>query len=917
MKIKIICIIFCTLLFTTVFSVVGDLDIGYTDSYQKNSTIENYQNLEFYSDVTITITPYNAPIIIPHPGGNFSYNIEVINNEESSVTFDVWTMYTLPDGSSYGPVFGPIEFTLPAGWSSQKDLTQYVSDDMPEGNYTYTAYTGVYPDDNWDSDSFDFEKLSESSGWYQQNTGLDKRLFGVCFTDTEHGWAVDGQDEILYTSNGGDTWNWMDDGLYYNEAYSSVYFVDDQTGWIAGSKILHTTNGGSNWTEQYDPSLSSIHGLFFLDENNGYAVGGIFDSYNEHFSHYILHTSDGGDNWNTQLYESGYYYDPVGPLNDIYFTDTNHGWAVGDYGVIYYTSDSGDNWDEQDSGLSGYYNELFGVAFTDSNNGWAVGENGIVVSTTDGGGTWTQEDIGTTDSLNSICFADENNGWIAGGDYYPIHGTIFHTSDGGSTWEMQDPGTGELEYILYDIWFVDDTQGWAAGGTWYPFEAVMLHTENGGGPSVEPVLSYTPTSYDFGEMYNGGEDSTEITIWNSGTGTLAYYLEPDCTWITVEPEEGFSFGEEDTITVYIDALGLQPGDYECTITIYSNGGTGTFPVYVTIIESNQELSYDPHEYDFGDVPQYQLVTTNLSIWNSGTGTLYYWIDDSYTFCVVEPWSGSSQGEVNNHTIMCFTSGLELGPNQCNLTIYSNGGNGIVTIYVNVTPFGGLNYPPMYSNENPPDGAFGVSINTTSLSIYMYDIDGDAFDWSIETSPNIGGSSGTGESNGTKTCSISGLEYDTSYIWYVNATDPSGSSETTTESYTFTTDSIENFPPSPPMISGFTNGKSNSPSSYNFMSVDSNNDDISYYVDWGDGFLTSWTNFQVQGPPGYNDNHSWSKGTYTIMAKSKDIHGQESDWATLEVTMPKNKGFNFNFPLLNWLLERFPYIFPILRYIMVR
>ena len=93
----------------------------------------------------------------------------------------------------------------------------------------------------------------------------------------------------------------------------------------------------------------------------------------------------------------------------------------------------------------------------------------------------------------------------------------------------------------------------------------------------------------------------------------------------------------------------------------------------------------PMAYDFGDVGQNQMVTMNLSIWNSGTGTMYYWIDDFDTFCIVEPWSGSSQDEVNIHTVMCFTSPLDPGPHQCDLTIYSSGGNGVFTVYVNVVP----------------------------------------------------------------------------------------------------------------------------------------------------------------------------------------------------------------------------------------
>ena len=61
-------------------------------------------------------------------------------------------------------------------------------------------------------------------------------------------------------------------------------------------------------------------------------------------------------------------------------------------------------------------------------------------------------------------------------------------------------------------------------------------------------------------------------------------------------------------------------------------------------------------------------------------------------------------------------------------------------------------------------------------------------------------------------------------------------------------------------------------------------------------------------------HSWEeKGNYTIKAAARDPFGWGPE-GTLEITMPKNKAFNFNFPLLSWLLEEFPNAFPILRYL---
>ena len=58
------------------------------------------------------------------------------------------------------------------------------------------------------------------------------------------------------------------------------------------------------------------------------------------------------------------------------------------------------------------------------------------------------------------------------------------------------------------------------------------------------------------------------------------------------------------------------------------------------------------------------------------------------------------------------------------------------------------------------------------------------------------------------------------------------------------------------------------------------------------------------------------GDFEIKVKAKDNNDYESEWSDpLPVSMPKNKPFNFNFPLLSWLLERFPNAFPILRYLL--
>lgn len=96
----------------------------------------------------------------------------------------------------------------------------------------------------------------------------------------------------------------------------------------------------------------------------------------------------------------------------------------------------------------------------------------------------------------------------------------------------------------------------------------------------------------------------------------------------------------------------------------------------------------------------------------------------------------------------------------------------------------FNYPPVFSNEDPENETQCVSAST-DFNVYIEDPEGDLFDWSITTSPNVGSSSGTAEANGTKTATLSGLEYDIWYTVSVDATD-AVSGHTTSEWYKFKT-----------------------------------------------------------------------------------------------------------------------------------
>jgi len=100
--------------------------------------------------------------------------------------------------------------------------------------------------------------------------------------------------------------------------------------------------------------------------------------------------------------------------------------------------------------------------------------------------------------------------------------------------------------------------------------------------------------------------------------------------------------------------------------------------------------------------------------------------------------------------------------------------------------------------------------------------------------------------------------------------------------------IFNDPPNKPTITGPTNGEAGQSYDYDFIAIDPDGNDIRFYIKWGDGFEDGWLGPYASGTA-ITKSHTWSdEGYYTIEAKAKDIHDEESEWGTLTVSMPFNQ-----------------------------
>ena len=266
----------------------------------------------------------------------------------------------------------------------------------------------------------------------------NKSVNSVCFISEFNGWAVGESGIIFNTTNGGINWNAQQSSL--STWFNAVRFVNNSTGWAAGTEIVKTTNGGVNWITQ-PTEINEVRSISFISPYTGWMAGGTK----------VIKTTDSGENWITVL-ES----DQLN-LKTVFFISPQTGWTAGKYGKILKTTNGGTDWTE--GVFPDDYAILYSVYFSSESTGYAVGGlgGGKIYKTTNGGDLWISmpyERTQTSEPL-SIFFTDNNNGWVAGN-----MGNLMKTTDGGNNWEYQSIG---VIYNLYSVFFASENIGWVVG----------------------------------------------------------------------------------------------------------------------------------------------------------------------------------------------------------------------------------------------------------------------------------------------------------------------------------------------------------------------------------------------------------------------------------------------------------------------
>ncbi|ADB15614.1 Uncharacterized photosystem II stability/assembly factor-like protein [Pirellula staleyi DSM 6068] len=248
-------------------------------------------------------------------------------------------------------------------------------------------------------------------------------------------------------------------------------------------------------------------------------------------------------------------------LSSIHFADHDHGWAVGDRGVILATTNGGRTWQRQNSPVAC---RLAAVQFLSPQVGFAVGgwthpythhTSGVVLSTRDGGFSWRVMPGLVLPRLSGLRMTSTQEGLAFGESSSLFPSGVFRTSDGGKSWhpvsknvmpgwvagDMRSDGSGVLvdhhgtvkllaaqeirdsrspsigKRSLHQLKLMEDGKGWLVGSA-----GLALTTTDGG-------ISWTLPSRSLPEIAASDFDlhcvaTYQNHVWIAGNpGTSIFY----------------------------------------------------------------------------------------------------------------------------------------------------------------------------------------------------------------------------------------------------------------------------------------------------------------------------------------------------------------------------------------------------------
>ncbi len=252
--------------------------------------------------------------------------------------------------------------------------------------------------------------------------------------------AVGERGHIILSDDDGSSWLQAD--VPVMSTLTSIYFIDDSTGWAVGhdAVVLKTQDSGKTWIKQLDgfeanamvlEQAKRVKAQMEAELSKAEVMGG---------EDRIELAEETLENATYALEDAEIDFEDKStkPLLDVWFKNGKEGYVVGAYGMIFKSIDGGNSWKD----WSGHVENpdrfhLNAIAQVSDQRMMIVGEAGLMLRTQDNGDNWEQMFSPYEGSFFGITSLTKQGVQLA----YGLRGNLARSDNFGSSWKLMDTKT--------------------------------------------------------------------------------------------------------------------------------------------------------------------------------------------------------------------------------------------------------------------------------------------------------------------------------------------------------------------------------------------------------------------------------------------------------------------------------------------
>ncbi len=290
--------------------------VGFTQDSGKSYVNRNitYNNVDlngYYSvNFTLGFTPrgvyaFSADSLLAY--GDFTYEPSILFSKDQGVTWKL--VYHAPYNSN--------ALTLSNGFTDMKFFNN--------GDIGFAVHNEAI-----------LRTTNRGQSWAPALYTPEELLSKLSFPSATTIYACGGV-QIFKSTNGGSSWTDISFNPYFgNQRFNNIFFTSNTSGYVtesAQSKIYRTTDGGVSWNKMNNDTLIPVYAndLYFTNDSTGFVASDLYQ---------VDKTSDYGKTWEPCKKNTSYQFKNYS-MNALFFLNPMTAWVGGDGEYLMISTDGG------------------------------------------------------------------------------------------------------------------------------------------------------------------------------------------------------------------------------------------------------------------------------------------------------------------------------------------------------------------------------------------------------------------------------------------------------------------------------------------------------------------------------------------------------------------------------------------------